>query len=206
MKITITTIQVLVLSMMNSKNTNPQHSKDITLQLPLQEKRQILEILIACTCRNKIIFQFPKVNLLIDLGTLQNQVLIQGLEALLGNIKKLLYKDLLNMIKEKDKLIGKLQSENEGKEFVELNSIQEKSVVEFTKKHLFPYCQFIRNADVLDRFESSNSIGNMIMNCIGVKDNIRSNFWFTYKHIVRKAIKQQRNISHNAIRNVFISE
>lgn len=120
--------------------------------------------------------------------------------------QKASYKDLLNMIKEKDKLIGNLQSENEGKEFVELNSIQEKSVVEVTKKYLFPYCQFIRNADVLDRFESPNSIGNMIMNRIGVKDNIRSNFWYTYKHIVRKAIKQQRNISHNAIRNAFISE
>ena len=53
------------------------------------------------------------------------------------------------MIKEKDKLIGKLQSENEGKEFVELNSIQEISVVEVTKKYLFPYYQFISNADVI---------------------------------------------------------
>ena len=100
----------------------------------------------------------------------------QGIGSLSGEHQKASYKDLLNMIKEKDKLIGKLQSENEGKEFVELNSIQEKSVVEFTKKHLFPYCQFIRNADVLDRFESSNSIGNMIMNHINIKDNIRSNF------------------------------
>ena len=116
------------------------------------------------------------------------------------------YKDLLNVIREKDKLIGKLQSENEGKDFIELNAIQEKSVVEVTKKYLFPYCQFIRNADVLDRFESSNSIGKMIMDRVGVKDNIRSNFWYTYKHIVRKAIKQQRNISHNAIRCVFISK
>ena len=39
------------------------------------------------------------------------------------------YKDLLNVIKEKDKLIGKLQSENEEKDFIELNAIQEKSVV-----------------------------------------------------------------------------
>ena len=37
------------------------------------------------------------------------------------------------MIKEKDKLIGKLQSENKGKEFVELNSIQEKVLLKLQR-------------------------------------------------------------------------
>ena len=83
-----------------------------------------------------------------------------------------------------------------------------KSVGQVTKKHLFPYWQFTRNADVLDRFESSNYIGNIMMTCIGVKDNIRSNCWCIYcTHIAKKkTVKQQRNISYNAIHNVCVSE
>ena len=56
-------------------------------------------------------------------------------------------------------------------------------------------------------FLTDLNIGNMIMNCIGVEDNIHSNFcWYTYKHIVKKAIKQQKNIYSAMLYAMYISE
>lgn len=44
---------------------------------------------------------------------------------------------LFNVIKKNDKLIGESQSENEEKEFVELNAIQEKGGVKVIKIYYF---------------------------------------------------------------------
>ena len=118
------------------------------------------------------------------------------------------YDDLLIMIQEKDKTIKQLSSQINGDEFyeVEFSCSQEKTVIETTKKFIFPCQQFLRNQDVLNDFSSRGSIGKVLMDKLDIPSCQRQAFWFTYKNSVRKGIKQQRCIAHNALKEKFLGK
>jgi len=115
------------------------------------------------------------------------------------------YEDLLVMLQEKEKAIKKLSYQINGDEFnaVEFSCSQEKTVIETTKKFIFPCQQFLRNLDVLNDFSSRGSLGKVLMDKLDIPFCQRQAFWFTYKNSVRKGIKQQRCIAHNALKENF---
>ena len=118
------------------------------------------------------------------------------------------YEDLLVMLQEKEKAIQKLSYQINGDDFnaVEFSCSQEKTVIETTKKFIFPCQQFLRNLDVLNDFSSKGSLGNVLMDKLDIPFCQRQAFWFTYKNSVRKGIKQQRCIAHNALKENFLGK
>jgi len=118
------------------------------------------------------------------------------------------YEDLLAMLQEKDKAIKKLAYQINGDDFnaVEFSCSQEKTVIETTKKFIFPCQQFLRNIDVLNDFSSRGSLGKVLMDKLDIPFCQRQAFWFTYKNSVRKGIKQQRCIAHNALKEKFLGK
>lgn len=116
------------------------------------------------------------------------------------------YDDLLEMLQEKEKMIKHLSNKINGDEFnaVEFSCSQEKTVIETTKKFIFPCQQFLRNQDVLNDYTSRGSLGKVLMDKLDISACQRQAFWFTYKNSVRKGIKQQRCIAHNALKEKFL--
>ena len=117
------------------------------------------------------------------------------------------YDDLLLMLEEKEKTIKKLSLQVNGDELnalLDFSCSQEKTVVETAKKFIFPCQQFLRNQDVLNDFTSRSSVGKVFMDKMEIPISQRRAFWFTYKNSVRKAIKQQRCIVHNALKEKFM--
>ena len=118
------------------------------------------------------------------------------------------YDDLLEMLQEKEKMIKHLSNKINGDEFnaVEFSCSQEKTVIETTKKFIFPCQQFLRNQDVLNDYTSRGSLGKVSMDKLDIPACQRQAFWFTYKNSVRKGIKQQQCIAHNALKEKFLGK
>ena len=116
------------------------------------------------------------------------------------------YADLLIMLQEKERTISKLSKQITEKDIhmIEFTCSQEKTVIETTKKYIFPCQQFLRNQDVLNDFTTKNSIGKVLMDKLDIPLAQRQAFWYTYKNSVRKGIKQQRCIAHNALKEKFL--
>ena len=116
------------------------------------------------------------------------------------------YADLLIMLQEKERTISKLSKQITENDIhmIEFTCSQEKTVIETTKKYIFPCQQFLRNQDVLNDFSTKNSIGKVLMDKLDIPLAHRQAFWYTYKNSVRKGIKQQRCIAHNALKEKFL--
>ena len=123
----------------------------------------------------------------------------------LGTRKKT-YADLLIELQEKERYISKLskQISQNDLHMIEFNCSQEKTVIETTKKYIFPCQPFLRNQDVLNDFTTKNSIGKVLMDKLDIPVSQRQAFWYTYRNSVRKGIKQQRCIAHNALKEKFL--
>ena len=82
------------------------------------------------------------------------------------------------------------------------NPLVESTVKSVVKRDLFPKVQFIRHDEVFDDFKNEMSIGKFVMDRCNIEndDNKRSDFWETYKVVVRKQVKIQQNIVHNALK------
>ena len=120
--------------------------------------------------------------------------------------KKKTYEDLLIALQEKERTISKLSKQiiQNDLHMIEFTCSQEKTVIETTKKYIFPCQQFLCNQDVLNDFTNKNSIGKILMDKLDIPLSQRQAFWYTYRNSVCKGIKQQRCIAHNALKKKFL--
>ena len=59
---------------------------------------------------------------------------------------------------------------------------------------------------MLDGYESDGTIGKFIMDRLSIAENCREGFWECYKNVVRKPLKQHRNVVHSSLRtNYWVS-
>ena len=113
------------------------------------------------------------------------------------------YHDLCNLIKTQECTIQQLRQERNGIEPMMFIDSEEQMVIRETKVKLFPKVQFVRNSRTLDDCTSEHSIGKFIMNRLRIAESQQRSFWSTYKTAVRKGIKMQRNVVHNALKVQF---
>ena len=105
--------------------------------------------------------------------------------------------ELLSIVQQQERTITSLLNKRgDGDVCMMMNPIQETNLLKTTKFELFRYVQFIRHDSILENYTSKNSIGAFVMNQLGVDTEDRHMFWKTYRHVVRKGIKVQRNITH----------
>ena len=115
--------------------------------------------------------------------------------------------ELLSIVKQQEQTITSLLNERGYEDgYMMMNPIQETNLLKTTKFELFRYVQFIRHDSILENYTSKNSIGAFVMNQLGVDAEDRCMFWKTYRHVVRKGIKVQRNITHSALKKQFLSK
>ena len=117
--------------------------------------------------------------------------------------------DLVKLVKKLSQQNIKLRKiVNADKEEVAYNPLVEATIRAVVKEHLFPKVQFIRHDDLFYDVKNKKSIGNFVMNhCEIVNDlDARTQFWDTYKQVVRKQIKVSRNVAHNALKKKFFGE
>ena len=112
--------------------------------------------------------------------------------------------DLRRIIENQQSIIEKLRSRLDGAKKLELNPIQEGHVRKLVKFELWKRIQFVRHTHVLDGYETDGTIGKFVMDRLNIDTNCREGFWECYKHVVRKTLKQQRNVVHSALRKKFI--
>ena len=113
------------------------------------------------------------------------------------------FHELYALLRSREATITQLQKEQNGMEPVLLKENEEQMVIRETKKWLFPKIQFIRNQESLDDYVSERSIGKFLLNRLRIPREERRMFWYTYKSSVRRGIKMQRNIVHNALKAQF---
>ena len=114
--------------------------------------------------------------------------------------------DLRKIIEDQHNQIEQLKSRLDGTKKLELNPIQEGQVRKIVKFELWKRIQFIRHTHVLDGYETDGTIGKFVMDRLSIDNNCREGFWDCYKHVVRKTLKQHRNVVHSALRKRFISK
>jgi len=114
--------------------------------------------------------------------------------------------DLRRIIEDQHNQIEQLKSRLDGTKKLELNPIQEGHVRKIVKIELWKRIQFIRHTHVLDGYETDGTIGKFVMDRLSIDKNCREGFWECYKHVVRKTLKQHRNVVHSALRKKFISK
>ena len=114
--------------------------------------------------------------------------------------------DLRRIIENQQSIIEKLKTRLNGAKKLELNPIQEGHVRKLVKFELWKRIQFIRHTHVLDGYETDGTIGKFVMDRLNIDCNSREGFWECYKHVVRKTLKQQRNVVHSALRRKFVGE
>ena len=122
---------------------------------------------------------------------------------------KMDHSDLVKLVKKLSQQNVKLRKlVNADKEEVAYNPLVEATIRAVVKEHLFPKVQFIRHDDLFYDVKNKKSIGNFVMNhCQIVNDlDARTQFWDTYKQVVRKQIKVSRNVAHNALKKKFFGE
>ena len=112
--------------------------------------------------------------------------------------------DLRRIIEDQQGIIEKLRSRLDGAKKLELNPIQEGHVRKLVKFELWKRIQFVRHTHILDGYETDGTIGKFVMDRLNIDTNCREGFWECYKHVVRKTLKQQRNVVHSALRKKFI--
>ena len=88
----------------------------------------------------------------------------------------------------------------------EINAMTLGQVVKCAKYDLFKKVQFIRHKKILDEYESRGSIGRFVMKKLKIKKERRKRFWHTYRQMVRKGIKCQRNVILTNIRRRFLGK
>ena len=116
--------------------------------------------------------------------------------------------DLVKLVKKLSQQNVKLRKlVNADKEEVAYNPLVEATIRSVVKEHLFPKVQFIRHDDLFYDVENKKSIGNFVMDHCQIENNLdtRSQFWGTYKQVVRKQIKVSRNVTHNALKKKFFA-
>ena len=113
------------------------------------------------------------------------------------------FHELYALLRSREATITQLQKEQNGMEPVLVKENEEQMVIRETKKWLFPKLQFIRNQESLDDYESPRSIGHFLLTRLCIPREERRMFWYTYKSSVRRGIKMQRNIVHNALKAQF---
>lgn len=111
----------------------------------------------------------------------------------------------------KEQLLQYIISIKNGKEcqlldIEEINEMTLISVIKCSKYELFKRIQFIRHQNVLKEYEKKGSIGRFVMNKLKIDKKRRKVFWNTYYPMVRKGIKNQRNVIHTNIRRKFIGK
>ena len=114
--------------------------------------------------------------------------------------------DLRRIIENQRKEIEKLNSRLLGRKKLEINPIQEGHVRKLVKIELWKRIQFICHMHVLDGYESDGTIGKFVMDRLSIGENCREGFWECYKHVVRKTLKQHRNVVHSSLRKKFIGK
>ena len=122
---------------------------------------------------------------------------------------KMDHSDLVKLVKKLSQQNVKLRKlVNADKEEVAYNPLVEATIRAVVKEHLFPKVQFIRHDDLFYDVKNKKSIGNFVMNhCQIVNDlDARTQFWDTYKQVVRRQIKVSRNVAHNALKKKFFGE
>ena len=113
------------------------------------------------------------------------------------------FHELYSLLKSREDTITQLEKERNGMEPILWKENEEQMVIRETKKWLFPKIQFIRNQESLDDYVSQRSIGKFLLNRLRIPREERRMFWYTYKSSVRRGIKMQRNIVHNALKAQF---
>ena len=113
------------------------------------------------------------------------------------------FHELYALLKSREDTITQLEKERNGMEPILRKENEEQMVIRETKKWLFPKIQFIRNQESLDDYVSQRSIGKFLLNRLRIPREERRMFWYTYKSSVRRGIKMQRNIVHNALKAQF---
>ena len=105
--------------------------------------------------------------------------------------------DLRRIIENQRKEIEKLNSRLLGRKKLEINPIQEGHVRKLVKIELWKRIQFIRHMHILDGYECDGTIGKFVMDRLSIGNDCREGFWECYKHIVRRTLKQHRNVVHS---------
>jgi len=88
----------------------------------------------------------------------------------------------------------------------EINELTLGQVIKCTKYDLFKKVQFIRHKNILVEYEKKGTIGRFVMKKLKIKKERRKRFWNTYRPMVRKGIKSQRNVIHTNIRRRFLGK
>ena len=91
-----------------------------------------------------------------------------------------------------------------GQKKLELNPIQKGHVLKLVKIELWKRIQFICHLHVLDGHECDGTFGKFFMDGLSIGNDSREGFWECYKHVVRKTLKQHRNVVHSSLRKKFI--
>ena len=118
-------------------------------------------------------------------------------------------KDLVRLVQKLTQQNMKLKTkEKNEKNEVSYNPLVVTTVKTVVKHNLFPKVQFIRHDDLFNDFRHGLSIGKFVMDRCNIEtdEEKRTVFWGTYKPVVRKQVKIQRNIVHNALKKKFFGK
>ena len=122
----------------------------------------------------------------------------RSFESNLDNYSK---QQLLYYIKNNKRKKHNLEDEQE-----EINEMTLGQVIKCAKYDLFKKVQFIRHKNILVEYEKKGTIGRFVMKKLKIKKERRKRFWNTYRPMVRKGIKSQRNVIHTNIRRRFLGK
>ena len=122
----------------------------------------------------------------------------RSFESNLDNYSK---QQLLYYIKNNKRKKHNLEDEQE-----EINELTLGQVIKCTKYDLFKKVHFIRHKNILVEYEKKGTIGRFVMKKLKIKKERRKRFWNTYRPMVRKGIKSQRNVIHTNIRRRFLGK
>ena len=118
-------------------------------------------------------------------------------------------KDLVKIVQKlnEDNIRLKAQN-NSSKKSTIYNPLVETAVKNVVKNNLFPKVQFIRHDHLYNDCKPRYSIGRFVMDKCNIPENdiTREHFWDSYKQIVRKQTKVQRNVVHTALKRKFFGK
>ena len=76
------------------------------------------------------------------------------------------------------------------------------------RKKLFHLIKFVSSEYDLTRLDDPNSVGNVAMNMLNIKDNLteQTMFWELYKNVFKVQLDRQRSNCNMAIKNVVVGK
>jgi len=117
--------------------------------------------------------------------------------------------DMIRIIQNLTKQNMELKSQKKSsKNVLPYNPLVETTVKNVVKNDLFPKVQFIRHDELFHDYKNRTSVGKFVMDHLNIENDEkkRGDFWETYKQVVRRQIKIQRNVVHTALKRKFFGK